>query len=137
MPVARPLLIYVDQDDPVVEQTLLEFLTDLGHAAAPIGSDDELRAKLETTSPKPDVVITTLSPPDLDGFQLLRETHQRYPEIALVLRSHSVSNESKVTNLVKSCVDGPYGVHAVGHMARHSHIEPMGLVNNDNKLVSK
>ena len=39
----RSLLIYVDHDDPIVEQTLREFLTDLGHSATACGSFDEVR----------------------------------------------------------------------------------------------
>lgn len=89
MPPTRPLVIYVGHDDPVVLQTLLEFLTDLGHAAFPFRSDDELRTKLETSSPKPDVVITSLAAGDPEGFELLRQTHQQHPQIALVLITNS------------------------------------------------
>ena len=85
MPLAGPLVIYVEHDDPVVEQTLLEFLTDLGNTAVAIGSDDELREKLETNDPKPDVLITSLANGDEDGFELLRQMHQQHPKIALIL----------------------------------------------------
>jgi DNA-binding NtrC family response regulator len=85
MPLPRPLVIYVEHDDPVVEQTLLEFLTDLGHTAVPIGSDDDLLAKLAASDPKPDVLITSLAGGDGDGFDLLRQTHQQHPEVALIL----------------------------------------------------
>lgn len=85
MPPTRSLVIYVQNDDPVVEQVLLEFLDDLGNTAVQIGSDGDLREKLETSDPKPDVIITSLTDADEDSFQLLQQTHQKYPELALIL----------------------------------------------------
>ena len=85
MPPTRSLVIYVQNYDPVVEQILLEFLDDLGNTAVQIGSDDDLREKLETSDPKPDVIITSLSDADEDSFQLLQQTHQQSPELAVIL----------------------------------------------------
>lgn len=85
MPLPHPLVIYVEHDDPVVEQTLLEFLTDLGNTAVAIGSGDDLRAKLATADPKADVLITSLANGDEGGFELLQQTHQQYPEIVVIL----------------------------------------------------
>jgi DNA-binding NtrC family response regulator len=85
MPLPGPLVIYVEHDNAVVEQTLVEFLTDLGNTAVAIGSDDELREKLKAADPKADVLITSLGNGDEDGFELLQQTHQQYPKLAVML----------------------------------------------------
>lgn len=91
----RPsLLIYVDHDDPVVMLTLLEFLTDLGHAATRCGSFDEVQTKLETSVPKPQVVLTNLITRDLEGMERLRETHEQHPNVSLVLITNGGRNLS-------------------------------------------
>ena len=81
----RSLLIYVCIDNPIVEQTLLEFLTDLGYTALPAGSDDDLSEMLEASDPKPDVLITSLGNAGMDDSKLLQKTHQQYPKLALIL----------------------------------------------------
>ena len=85
MPATRSLVIYVQYEEPVVEQTLLEFLTDLGNTAVRITSDDDLRETLEDSDPKPDVLITSLAKDNQDGFEQLRQTHQQYPQLAIIL----------------------------------------------------
>lgn len=47
--------------------------------------NDDLRKKLETSDPKPDVLITSLADGNEDGLQLLQQTHQQYPELAIIL----------------------------------------------------
>jgi len=88
------LLIYVDHDDPVVEQTLLEFLTDLGDSATACGSFDEVRTKLETNDPKPQAVITNVIERDVEATELLRETHQKHPNVPFVLITNGGRNLS-------------------------------------------
>jgi DNA-binding NtrC family response regulator len=87
-------LIYVDHDDPVVEQTLLEFLTDLGHSATRCGSFDEVQTKLETSDPKPQMVITNVITRDLEAMELLRETHEQHPTVAMALITNGGRNLS-------------------------------------------
>ena len=89
-----PLLIYVDHDDPVVRQTLLEFLTDLGDSATACGSFDEVRTKLETSDPKPQAVITNVIERDVDAHELLRKTHEQHPNVVLVLITNGGRNLS-------------------------------------------
>jgi DNA-binding NtrC family response regulator len=88
------LLIYVDHDDPVVEQTLLEFLADLGDSATACGSFDEVRTKLDTSDPKPQAVITNLITRDLEAMKLLRQTHEQHPNVALMLITNGGRNLS-------------------------------------------
>jgi DNA-binding NtrC family response regulator len=81
---AGPLVIYVQNDNPVVEQTLLDFLGDLGNKAVAV-RDDDLSEKLKTSDPTPDLLITSLPDNEEGGFELLRQTHQQYPELAVFL----------------------------------------------------
>ena len=90
----RSLLIYVDHDDPVVEQTLLEFLTDLGHTATACDSFEEVQTKLDTSDPKPQMVLTNVITRDLEAIELLRETHEQHPNVALALITNGGRNLS-------------------------------------------
>ena len=90
----RSLLIYVDHDDPVVEQTLLEFLTDLGHTPTACDSFDEVQTKLDTSDPKPQMVLTNVITRDLEAIELLRETHEQHPNVALALITNGGRNLS-------------------------------------------
>ena len=90
----RSLLIYVDHDDPVVEQTLLEFLTDLGHTTIACDFFDEVQTKLEASDPKPQMVLTNVITRDLEAIELLRETHEQHPNVALALITNGGRNLS-------------------------------------------
>ena len=85
MPATKPLVIYVENDDPVTENVLVEFLTDLGDTALPIRSDEDLLERLKTSDPKPDVLITSLADGDEDAFELLRQAHQQDPDESVIL----------------------------------------------------
>ena len=76
-----------------------------GSCAVPLRSHDDLREKLETSDPKPDVVITSLAEGDEDGFELLQQTHQQYPKIAIILITNG--GRSLTASEAASC-----GVHA-------------------------
>ena len=81
-----PLVIYVGSDDQVVEQTLIDFLSDLGNQAAGFDSNADLTSKL-ASSPA-DVVITSLdyvSQDGADGIQFLQQIHQKFPKVAVIL----------------------------------------------------
>lgn len=88
MSVTNSFTIYIGHQDPVVDQTLIEFLNDLGNQAAGFDSDADLRAKLALTDPQADVVITSLefvSVGDVDSVALLQQMHQQHPTVALIL----------------------------------------------------
>lgn len=85
---ARPLVIYIGSEDPIMGQTLIEFTIDLGNHAGGFESNADLSAKLAQTEPKVDVVITSLdfvSQDDANGIQFLQQMHQQHPNVALIL----------------------------------------------------
>ena len=81
----RSLVVCVDHDDPVVMQTLLEFLVDLEHTAIACDSFYEVETKLATSDPKPQIVLTNIVTRDLEAVKLLQSTHAKHPNVTLLL----------------------------------------------------
>ncbi|HYP54374.1 MAG TPA: sigma-54 dependent transcriptional regulator [Pyrinomonadaceae bacterium] len=91
MPKGRILIV---DDEPTVAESLSELLGGLGYetALAPDGAAG-LKAIQEF---RPPVVIADVVMPNLDGFGMLREVREHYPEIAVILLTGRGSVEMAV-----------------------------------------
>ncbi|HEX8072911.1 MAG TPA: sigma-54 dependent transcriptional regulator [Pyrinomonadaceae bacterium] len=75
--------ILVVDDDPMLLDTLREVLAAGGYDAQ--AAPDGMAALARLREARPDVVVTDVKMPGLDGFALLREVHGRHPELPVIL----------------------------------------------------
>jgi DNA-binding NtrC family response regulator len=81
------MVVYIVDNDPLVLQTLLDFLSELGHTAVPILSARELLVSIDEEHPKADVVIVKPEAIGPDCLDVLREIHHRHADLAFILVS--------------------------------------------------
>jgi len=89
-------ILLVD-DDSVILDVLGLLLTDLGHEVQVASSGADALLCLDKT--KPDLVMSDLHMPDLDGLALLQAVHQRYAELPVVLMTGYGTVETAVEAL--------------------------------------
>ena len=102
---ARPSTILLVDDDPVVRQSLVQMLEQLGHEVVSAEHGRDALARLDERSDI-ELLLTDLAMPVLDGAGLLREVSRRFPDLPRVLMTGLVADiESdlvEVANLVLS-----------------------------------
>lgn len=80
---APAMTILVADDEPLATAEIQRFLERGGHRVVTVGSGRAARAALEAEHV--DILVTDLSMPDGDGFQLIAETAAEYPHVAIVV----------------------------------------------------
>ncbi len=80
--------VWIVDDDRSIRWVLTKALQRDGLAATPFETGDEALAALERE--RPDVLITDIRMPNLNGLDLLERVHQRFPELpVIVITAHS------------------------------------------------
>jgi excisionase family DNA binding protein len=79
---ARRTVLVID-DDPLVRESLADFLDDNGYDALLASNGAEALALLESSSPQPSLIILDLGMPKLNGWQF-REKQSSNPRIASI-----------------------------------------------------
>lgn len=110
-----PTRILVVDDDPIVAESLAEFLTAERYAAATAGGADEALEALRKAEREPagpgrppfpfDLVICDISMPRMDGMALLREIGKRHRGTAVVMLTGYGTIESAVESLRHGACD--------------------------------
>jgi CheY-like chemotaxis protein len=75
--------VLVIDDDPLVRESLADFLDDNGYDALLASNGAEALALLESSSPQPSLIILDLGMPKLNGWQF-REKQSSNPRIASI-----------------------------------------------------
>jgi DNA-binding NtrC family response regulator len=89
--------VLVVDDDPTVRASLADALRGEGIDVAV--AEDGLRALGALTASMPDVVLTDVRMPEMDGLELLRELRQRTPHVDVVLMTAFDDMETVVTGM--------------------------------------
>ena len=82
MPAARVLVV---DNDPIVADSLAEFLCEEGHEGATAYNAAEALATLSRDDKPFDVVISDVSMPGTDGIALLRQIGRAHPGVAVIM----------------------------------------------------
>jgi len=96
---ARILLV---DDDPIILDSLSGFLTVEGYEVAAAATVTEAIRRLEGS--RFNLVITDVSMPDRDGFELLRVVRESFPEIVIIL----ITGYGTVESAVEAIKQGAY-----------------------------
>jgi DNA-binding NtrC family response regulator len=86
--------IMIVEDDAVLRDMLAQFLTRLGYRVAVAGGGSEALARVDEELP--DLILSDISMPGLDGLSLLDEVKIRYPETVVIMMTGFISIESAI-----------------------------------------
>lgn len=86
--------ILVVDDEPLAREYLAEAVTNLGYSA--LTADGAERALRMVEAEQPDVVMTDLRMPEMDGVELTRRIHERWPDLPVLLCTAHATVESAV-----------------------------------------
>ena len=89
MRIKRHALIFVVDDGPAVVEVLNAFLTDEGFSVKKFSNGQKALDFAEVQ--EPDVVISDVQMPGLDGVSMARQISQRYPRCKVLLMSGSAT----------------------------------------------
>jgi DNA-binding NtrC family response regulator len=95
--------LLIVEDDAHLRETLTTFLTRAGYDVAPAHDGREVREILETALP--DLVLTDIHMPDVDGLALLAEIKARYPETIVIMMTAFSSIDSAVEAMRRGAED--------------------------------
>jgi CheY-like chemotaxis protein len=104
--VDRPRVLLVD-DDATVREVLSVSLADAGYAVL---AADGGRAALDrmATGERVDIVVSDLTMPGMDGLELIRAVHERWPFLPAVLLTGYVGDGA--TLAVGGAINGPFSL---------------------------
>ncbi len=99
---SQALILCVD-DEPDLLDTLRRQLSRLGHQVILAGSGEE--ALVALTRHRPDLVITDLMMPDIDGMQVLERSVELYPDVPVLLITAYATVQTAVDAIRRGAYD--------------------------------
>jgi len=96
--ISNGIQVLVVEDDPVTRRTYAELLSTWGFAART--AQNGLAALLEIHSAKPDILLSDLDMPGMNGYELLSIVRRLYPEIPLIAMSGGHAGDSVPNGVV-------------------------------------
>lgn len=106
---ARPLRILAVDDEPALASLIARLLALLGHAVVAVHSGEEALVRLGTDAF--DLVISDMSMPIMNGWNLTDQVHARYPTLPVIIASgwgSQISPEEMRTRGIQAVVPKPY-----------------------------
>ncbi|MDA2937617.1 response regulator, partial [Acidobacteria bacterium AH-259-A15] len=110
----RPDHILVVDDEPLIRDSLSEYLNDEGFLCETARTGREALEKLQSQSFA--LVITDIRMPELNGFQLLENLSRMYPDVAVIM----LTGQDDVETAVKSMQQG-----ACDYITKPLRLEPI------------
>lgn len=102
MPFGDGQLVLVVEDDPMVRETTMQRLEAIGYAVIEAGNVDQALAMLHAGEPADLVFSDVVMPGRRSGYDLMREVHQHFPAIPVLLTSGHVSAAFRRADLDRS-----------------------------------
>ena len=76
------LSVLVVEDEPLIRMATVDMLEELGHSASEAGAAEEALDMLDES--QPDIVLTDLGLPGMDGETFCHEIRRRWPTVAII-----------------------------------------------------
>ena len=89
-PASRPTVVLLVEDEPLVRMLGVDVLEDAGFTVVEASNATEALRALETRTDVRVLFTDVNMPGELDGLELARLVHQRWPEIRLLIASGQV-----------------------------------------------
>mgnify|MGYP000144444644 CR=1 FL=1 len=102
MPTNNHIHILLVDDEPLVRRSLSEFLTLEGYSVSTATNGKEALQSLQTYAP--DIVITDIKMPEMDGIEFLRNVKKQYPEMPVIL----ITGYGSINSAVDAMKEGAY-----------------------------
>lgn len=100
---AGGVTVLVVDDEPALRRAVVRGLTRAGYACREAGSGLEAIRDIERHPPE--LMISDLRMPEMDGVTLLGEVHSRWPEIAIIMATAVAEVETAVACLQRGAMD--------------------------------
>jgi CheY-like chemotaxis protein len=94
-PASRPTVVLLVEDEPLVRMLGVDVLEDAGFTVVEAANASEALRALETRTDVRVLFTDVNMPGELDGLELARVVHQRWPDIRLLIASGQVSQRPK------------------------------------------
>ncbi|RWX74802.1 PAS domain S-box protein [Neorhizobium lilium] len=78
----RKLSVLVVEDEPLIRMATVDMLEELGHAVCEAGAGQQALDMLDKS--QPDIVLTDLGLPGMDGETFCHEIRRRWPKVAII-----------------------------------------------------
>jgi len=116
LPVRKVLLV---EDEAIVRKSLTRQLKHLGLEVVAVGSGAEALASI--AADLPEVVLSDLSMPGMNGVALARQLRQQYPRLPIVIMSGNVPEElqPQLVELNLARLDKPFGEAELRNTLEH------------------
>lgn len=95
--------IMIVEDDAGLRDTLAQYLARVGYSVCAARDGREALERLDEELP--DLILTDINIPDLDGLALLEEVKSRYPQIAVIMMTAFSSIDSAVEAMRRGAED--------------------------------
>ena len=95
--------VLVVDDEPTILSALHRLLTEEGYEV--VDADDGDSALAEIVERTPDVVVTDLTMPRMDGMELLRRLHESHPHLPVIVTTGAADLSLAVTAMRAGAVD--------------------------------
>ena len=89
-PASRPTVVLLVEDEPLVRMLGVDVLEDAGFTVVEAANASEALRALETRTDVRVLFTDVNMPGELDGLELARVVHQRWPDIRLLIASGQV-----------------------------------------------
>lgn len=99
------LQILVVEDDPGMRETCVEILSGEGYRASGVDAADEALSRVGSDGHLPDIVLTDVRMPGLDGLELLDEIKDRCPGVDVVVMTAFGSVKRAVDAMRRGAAD--------------------------------
>ncbi|WFR97908.1 response regulator transcription factor [Rhizobium tumorigenes] len=76
------LSVLVVEDEPLIRLATVDMLEELGHSVSEVGTAEEALVMLDKN--QPDIVLTDLGLPGMDGKTFCHEIRGRWPTVAII-----------------------------------------------------
>jgi two-component system, cell cycle sensor histidine kinase and response regulator CckA len=116
LPVRKVLLV---EDEAIVRKSLTRQLKHLGLEVVSVGSAAEALAAI--AAELPEVVLSDLSMPGMDGVALARKLREQHPSLPIVIMSGNVPEElqPQLVELNLARLDKPFGEAELRNTLEH------------------
>ena len=140
---SRPEVVWIVDDEQSIRWVLERALTKANMAVTSFDSSSHLLSALDDS--QPEVIISDIRMPEMDGFELLKKVQRRFPDIPVIIMTAHSDMDSAVSAYEKGAFEylpKPFDIHDAIALAkraseqyRSQHIEESAVADEQNIML--